>query len=54
MAGFRNVLAIQMELIIRFLRNAESRRNRYGHDVLKRWAKRIRSAWRSVKKGKGQ
>jgi hypothetical protein len=52
MAGLKDVVAIQMELIIKLLRDAESRRNRYGRESVKLWTRRFRSVWRSVRRGK--
>ena len=51
MAGLKDVVAIQMELIVTLLRDAESRRNRYGRESVKRWTRRLRSVWRSIRRG---
>ena len=53
LAGMKDVIAIQMDLIVKLLRDSESRqKRRYGRDTVRGWARRLRSVWRSSRQRK--
>jgi hypothetical protein len=52
MAGLKDVVAIQMELIVKLLRDAESGQKRGYVSTVKRWGRRLRSVCRSVRRRK--